>query len=133
MRGRVGEGASRSHPINTDGPGDVLQRLLAHVFEGEVEARRRILLDAGRYANPTRLGQAFEAGGDIDAITEDVAVLDDMSPTLIPMRNSMRLSAATPVLRSAIACCTSTAQRSASMTLANSARRPSPVVLTIRP
>ena len=49
------------------------------------------------------------------------------------MRNSMRLSAATPVFRSGIACCTATAQRTASTTLANSTSRPSPVVLTMRP
>jgi hypothetical protein len=41
----------------------------------------------------------------------------------------MRLSAGTPAFRSAISRCTSTAQRTASTTLANSTRRPSPVVL----
>src|SRR6516164_10111341 len=51
----------------------------------------------------------------------------------MPMRNSMRLSAAMPVSRSGIACCTSTAQRTASTTLANSTSIPSPVVLTMRP
>ena len=50
------------------------------------------------------------------------------------MRNSMRCSvAARPALRSAIPRCTSTAQRTASTTLANSTSKPSPVVLTIRP
>ena len=39
----------------------------------------------------------------------------------------------TPALRSAIARCTSTAQRTASTTLANSTSTPSPVVLTMRP
>src|SRR6516165_3277732 len=33
------------------------------------------------------------------------------SPRLMPMRSSMRLSAAMPVLRSGIACCTATAHR----------------------
>src|SRR5215831_11710541 len=51
----------------------------------------------------------------------------------MPMRSSMRLSAATPMFRSGIACCTATAQRTASTTLANSTSRPSPVVLTMRP
>ena len=36
------------------------------------------------------------------------------------MRNSMRSSAAAPVFCSGIACCTATAQRTASTTLANS-------------
>jgi len=38
-----------------------------------------------------------------------------------------------PMFRSAIACCTSIAQRTASTTLANSTSRPSPVVSTMRP
>src|SRR5208282_2314898 len=41
--------------------------------------------------------------------------------------------AATPVFRSGIACCTATAQRTASTTLAYSTNKPSPVVLTMRP
>ena len=45
----------------------------------------------------------------------------------------MRLSGGNAALRSAIAACTSTAQRTASTTLANSTSRPSPVVLTMRP
>ena len=49
------------------------------------------------------------------------------------MRNSMRLSGATPVLRSIMACCTSSAQRTASRTLRNSMMLPSPVRLTTRP
>jgi len=56
-----------------------------------------------------------------------------ISPRLIPMRSSMRRSGGTSVFRSAIARCTSTAQRTASTTLANSINRPSPVVLTMRP
>ena len=55
-----------------------------------------------------------------------------MSPRLIPIRNSMRRSRHT-ALRSAISRCTSTAQRTASTTLANSTSSPSPVVLTMRP
>ena len=56
-----------------------------------------------------------------------------MSPRLMPMRNSIRFSSGTAVLRSVIPCCTSTAQRTASTTLANSMSNPSPVVLTMRP
>src|SRR5439155_13138274 len=55
-RGRVRVGAFRSHPVDPDGPCDVLEALLADVFEGEVEAARRILLDAGRDADAARLG-----------------------------------------------------------------------------
>jgi len=55
-----------------------------------------------------------------------------MSPTLMPTRNSMRRPAGATALR-AIISRLHTAQRTASTTLANSARRPSPVVLTMRP
>src|SRR6516165_4042063 len=51
----------------------------------------------------------------------------------MPMRSSIRFSAATLVFRSGIACCTATAQRTASTTRANSTSMPSPVVLTMRP
>jgi len=56
-----------------------------------------------------------------------------MSPRLMPMRNLIRRPAGTSALRSAIAVCVSTAQRTASTTLASSTGRPSPVVLTMRP
>ncbi len=49
------------------------------------------------------------------------------------MRNCSRLSAGSASLRAAIACCSATAQRSASSRLANSARNPSPLVLAMRP
>jgi hypothetical protein len=77
MRGRVREGAFRSHAVCPDGPRDVFERLLAHVFESEVEAARRIFLNARGDTDTARLGEAFEAGRDIDAVSEDVAVLDD--------------------------------------------------------
>jgi hypothetical protein len=76
-RGRVREGAFRSDAEGADGPRDVLELLLADVFEGEVEPACRILLHPRRYADPAGLGQAFEPGCDVDAIAKDVAVLDD--------------------------------------------------------
>jgi hypothetical protein len=58
------------------------------------------------------------------------------SPTLMPIRNSIRLSVSVVALRPAMPACSSVAQRSASTTLLNSTSRPSPpspVVLTSRP
>ena len=49
-----------------------------------------------------------------------------MSPRLMPMRKAMRRSSAISAVRSAIAVCTSTAQRTALTTLGNSSSRPSP-------
>jgi hypothetical protein len=46
----------RTHPIDADRPRDVLERLLADVFEGEVEAARRVLLNTRRDADAARLG-----------------------------------------------------------------------------
>jgi hypothetical protein len=55
------------------------------------------------------------------------------SPRLIPTRNSIRFSGGMPALRSAIPRCTSTAHRTASTTLGNLTKKPSPVFFTIRP
>ena len=77
MRGRVREGAFQSHSVCPDGTRDVFERLLAHVLKGKVEAPRGILLNAGRNADAAGFGQAFEPRGDIDAVTKDVAVLDE--------------------------------------------------------
>jgi hypothetical protein len=54
-------------------------------------------------------------------------------PTLTPMRNSIRLSFAISALRATIRRWMSTAQRTASTALLNSANSPSPVFLTTRP
>ena len=56
-----------------------------------------------------------------------------MSPELIPTRNSMRRSSGVAAFRDPIPLCTVMAQATASTTLGNSIRRPSPVVLTMRP
>jgi hypothetical protein len=55
------------------------------------------------------------------------------SPRLIPMRNLIRRSSDISGSRSAIPRWISAAQRTASTTLANSAKKPSPVFFTIRP
>jgi hypothetical protein len=49
LRGRVREGASRSDTdtVDPDRPGDILERLLAEIVEGEVEPAGIILLNAG--------------------------------------------------------------------------------------
>jgi len=55
------------------------------------------------------------------------------SPRLIPIRKVMRPFSGVFALRSAIPRWTSAAHRTASTTLGNSARKPSPVFFTIRP
>ena len=55
------------------------------------------------------------------------------SPRWTAMRKSMRCGSSRPPFRRAMACCTSTAQRTASTTLANSTMAPSPMSLMTRP
>ncbi len=55
------------------------------------------------------------------------------SPTLIPTRNSIRCAGERPDVSWMTATWNSSAQRTASTALANSAMKPSPVLLTIRP
>jgi len=56
-----------------------------------------------------------------------------MSPTLMPMRKTIRSSSATSALRLTMPRWITTAHPTASTTLPNSTSAPSPVVLTMRP
>ena len=58
-------------------PGDVLDPLLAAVFEGDVEPVADLVAHHPADADLTRLGQSFEAGGDVDAVAVDVALVED--------------------------------------------------------
>jgi hypothetical protein len=51
--------------------------LFAQIAEGEVQLAGGVFLDARRDTDAARIGQSFETRGDIDAVAEDVAVLDD--------------------------------------------------------
>jgi len=50
---------------------------LAEIVEGEVEAVAHLLMRRGAEADPARLSQRFEPGCNVDAVAEDVAILDD--------------------------------------------------------
>jgi hypothetical protein len=76
--GRVREGASDAKDAQR--PRDVLQALLADVLEAEVETARRIFANARGDADPARLSQTFDPGGDVDAVAKNVAVLDENVP-----------------------------------------------------
>ena len=83
---------------------------------------------------PPGLGEYFEARGDVDAVAENVVVLEDhvaqidADAELDPSRRRHIGIAAAPSAR-----CTSAAHVTASTTLWNSTSMPSPVVLMIRP
>jgi hypothetical protein len=51
--------------------------LLAEIVEGDVEAVAHLLVRRGTEANPARLSQRFEPGCNVDAVAEDIAILDD--------------------------------------------------------
>jgi hypothetical protein len=55
---------------------DVLERLLADVFEGNVELARGILPDLRRDADAARLRQAFEPCRNVHTVPENVPILD---------------------------------------------------------
>jgi len=75
LSGRASAGAAASD-VARDGGGES-DLLLAEIVKGEVEAVAHLLVRRGTEANPARLGQRFEPGGNIDAVAEDVAILDD--------------------------------------------------------
>ena len=70
-----------------------------------------------------RLCSAFEAGGDIDAITKDIVAFDSTSPRLTPIRNGIRRSSGTSTFRFAMSSWTAMAHSTAATTEGNSTRR----------
>ena len=73
---------------------NVLELLIAHIIEGEIELTGSILLDTRRDADVTGISQCFKSGGDIDPVAENIAILDndiadiDAYPELDPLRDS---------------------------------------------
>ena len=57
------------------GLGDVLHALLAEILEAIGDLAPDMVAHAARDADPAGLGQPLDASGDIDAVTEDIAVL----------------------------------------------------------
>ena len=58
-------------------PGDVLDPLLAAVVEGNVQPVLDLVAYHAADADVTWFGQSFEAGGDIDTVAVDVALVED--------------------------------------------------------
>jgi hypothetical protein len=49
----------------------------AHRLEREVKLRLDLIVDVAGDADAARLGEALQAGRDVDPVAQDVAVLDD--------------------------------------------------------
>jgi hypothetical protein len=84
-------------------------------------------------ANPTGLRQGFEPGRDVHPVTKDVVLFNDNVAQVDANAESDPPLFGHFGSRSIIPRWISAAQRTASTTLANSARKPSPVFFTIRP
>lgn len=122
--------------INRIGPdriGDILQFLKSQIVEDNVDFAADLPVRIVGDANAAGLCNAFKARCDVDAVAEDIIVIDNDVADMNPDRNSIFRSAGTPAFCAVIPRWTWIAQRTASTALANSTSRPSPVVLTMRP
>src|SRR5947209_7516560 len=61
---------------DADRPGNILYRLLAQIGKGERQLVLNLIVRRPRYADPAGLAEGFQTGGDIDAVAEDVVVVD---------------------------------------------------------
>ena len=68
---------ARAQPVNADGARDVLHRLLAEIGKGQRELVADLVVRRARDADAAGLAQRFEAGGDVDAVAENVVAVDD--------------------------------------------------------
>ena len=119
--------------IHADRTSNVLNSLVAKVGELVRKFVANVLIDRPRKAYAAWLSHAFQARGNIDAITVNVAPFDDDVPEIDAGPKFKSPLFCTSTLCSAVACCTSTAHYTASTTLGNSTKIPSPVVLTMWP
>ena len=70
------------HMEDLDGAADVLQLVLAAVDEGVLDAQLDQVAHGARHGDAAGLGQRLDAGGEVDAVAEDVLVLvvdDDLA------------------------------------------------------
>jgi hypothetical protein len=67
----------RGEGKDADRAGDILNRLLAEISEGERELVSDLIIRRARDAQAPRLAESLQAGGNVDAIAENVAVVDD--------------------------------------------------------
>ena len=75
---RRDRGRLEPHPEDMDRAGDVLDVLLAEILEGDVvEPVADLIAHGARDADAARLGKHLEARRDIDAVAENIVVLDD--------------------------------------------------------
>jgi hypothetical protein len=71
-------GRLKPDPKDVDWPGDVLHGLCAEILERDVvQPVVDLVAHGGRDAYAARFGKHFKTRGDVDAVAEDIVVLDD--------------------------------------------------------
>ncbi len=81
---RSGSDPGEDDPVDVHGKFDVLEGTSADLFEGEVELVPNLVKDGPRHADPARLGERLDPGGDIDRVAHDVFAI----PHDVPDMNS---------------------------------------------
>ena len=125
---------TKLNPPRAHGLGNVLEGLRPKVIAGDLDLAPDLPIGVIGDANAARLGNALQSGSDIDAVAEDVVVVDD---DVADVDADAKFDPVDPAVhrRSARPCRAGLRPRSAtaSTALANSTSMPSPVVLTMRP
>ena len=119
--------------VNEQRPRDVLEALLAEVVKLGIDFAAHLAEGVLRDADAAGFGDPFESCRDVDAIAVDVAVFDNDVAEVHSDPEGDPLFFRCPGIAFGHPRCTATAQATASITLGNSIRMPSPVVLTMRP
>jgi hypothetical protein len=68
---------TQSDAKGAQGLGDILEALLAEILERQIELRLYVLVNHGGQADAPRIGQIFEAGSNIYAISVYIVAFDD--------------------------------------------------------
>ena len=107
--------------------------LLARRFEGKREFLLDFLRHLSRDANPAWSGQLLQPGCDVHPFAISILAVDDHLADVDPDADIEPFLLRHGAIALAIPRCRDTAHSTASTTLPNSARRPSPINLKIRP
>ena len=121
------------HLEGTDGLGNVLHLLLAQILEGDQPMLAHMIAHAARHAYASGSASDSSRAAMLTPSPKMSPSLTMTSPTLMPIRNSMRRSGGSLAFSCGSASCDFTAQSTAATTLPNSARTLSPAVPVIRP
>jgi hypothetical protein len=68
---------AQNNLVGVDRIGDVLELLLAHIPETDVELVLDVVEDGSGNANATRIGQLLQPSRDIDAVAVNIIAIDD--------------------------------------------------------